>query len=126
MAARADLPILNVPLGVVPTVAAGAQAFPAGFVPKPTPFGIDFIGGTLIILGLFTRPVAFILCGEMAVAYLKAHLPGGLVPLQNHGEIAVLNCFIFLYLVFAGGGPWSVDALIARSKRGGLPGTLTG
>ncbi|MDQ2777773.1 MAG: DoxX family protein [Acidobacteriota bacterium] len=73
---------------------------------------LETIGGTLIILGLFTRPVAFILCGEMAVAYFKAHLPSGPIPLVNHGEIAVLNCFVFLYLIFAGGGPISLDRIL--------------
>jgi putative oxidoreductase len=73
---------------------------------------LETIGGTLIILGLFTRPVAFILCGEMAVAYFKAHFPSGPIPLVNHGEIAVLNCFVFLHLIFAGAGPISLDRIL--------------
>jgi putative oxidoreductase len=73
---------------------------------------LETFGGVLIIVGLFTRPVAFILCGEMAAAYFKAHFPGGPVPLVNHGEIAVLNCFVFLYLIFAGGGPISLDRIL--------------
>jgi putative oxidoreductase len=73
--------------------------------------GLELIGGLLLILGLFTSPVAFILCGEMAVAYFKAHFPHGFSPLVNHGELAVLYCFIFLYLCVAGGGPLSFDSL---------------
>jgi putative oxidoreductase len=72
---------------------------------------IELVGGVLLIIGLFTRPVAFILSGEMAVAYFMAHAPKGFFPLTNGGEPAVLFCFIFLYFVFAGPGPWSVDAV---------------
>lgn len=71
-----------------------------------------FGGGLLFLFGLFTRPVAFILCGLMAVAYFTAHAPGGFLPLVNGGELAVIYCFVFLYFVFAGGGTWSVDNLI--------------
>jgi len=78
---------------------------------------LELLGGVLIILGLFTSPVAFILCGEMAVAYFKAHFPHGFLPLVNHGELAVLYCFIFLYLCTAGAGPLSLDSLI-RKKPG--------
>lgn len=77
---------------------------------------LEFGGGLLIILGLFTRPVAFILSGMMAVAYFMAHAPGGFLPFQNGGELAVLYCFVFFYLFFAGGGPWSVDSLIKKSN----------
>jgi putative oxidoreductase len=70
---------------------------------------IEITGGLLVLLGLFTRPAAFILSGEMAVAYFTAHLPGGFFPILNHGESAVLFCFVFLYLVFAGPGAWSLD-----------------
>jgi putative oxidoreductase len=72
---------------------------------------IELVGSILLIIGLFTRPVAFILSGEMAVAYFMAHAPGGFFPLTNGGEPAVLYCFVFLYFVFAGPGPWSVDAV---------------
>ena len=72
---------------------------------------LEFFGGALLLLGLFTRPVAFILSGEMAVAYFMAHAPHGFWPLQNRGELAVLYCFVFLFLVFAGGGSWSLDSL---------------
>ena len=73
---------------------------------------LEFFGGLMILLGLLTRPVAFILSGEMAVAYWQFHAPNGFWPIQNHGEPAVLLCFIFLYLSARGGGPWSLDALI--------------
>lgn len=72
--------------------------------------GLELIGGILLFLGLFTRPVAFILCGEMAVAYFRAHFPHGLWPIQNQGELAVLYCFIFLLFTLAGAGIPSLDA----------------
>ena len=75
---------------------------------------LECFGGLLILLGLFTRPVAFVLCGEMAVAYFKQHLPRGIWPISNGGEPAVLYCFVFLYLVTSGAGPWSLDRLIRR------------
>ena len=77
---------------------------------------LEFYGGLAILLGLFTRPIAFILSGEMAVAYFQFHQPHGFWPVQNHGEAAVLFCFIFLYMAAAGGGAWSLDALL-RGKR---------
>lgn len=80
---------------------------------------LEFFGGLAIMLGLLTRPVAFILSGEMAVAYWQFHAPKGFWPIQSHGEPAVLLCFIFLYLAAQGGGDWSLDALI-RKKRGGI------
>lgn len=76
---------------------------------------LETVGGSLLLLGLFTRPVAFILAGEMAVAYFQAHAPRSFWPILNGGEPAVLFCFLFLYLTAAGPGPWSVDAL----RRGG-------
>lgn len=78
---------------------------------------LEVVGGALLLIGLFTRPVAFILCGFMAVAYFMAHANQGnvLLPMLNGGESAVLYCFIFLYFVFAGAGAWSVDA--ARKRR---------
>jgi putative oxidoreductase len=77
---------------------------------------LELVGGILLILGLFTRPVAFILSGEMAFAYFMAHASKDtvLLPLMNHGEAAVLFCFIFLFLAMAGGGAWSVDRLKAQ------------
>jgi len=80
---------------------------------------LEFFGGILIMFGLFTRPVAFILSGEMAVAYFQFHQPNGFWPIQNHGEPAVLFCFIFLYMAARGGGDWSLDTLIRR-KRGAV------
>jgi putative oxidoreductase len=78
---------------------------------------LEFVGGIAIFLGLFTRPVSFILAGEMAVAYFQFHQPMAFFPTTNQGIPAILYCFLFLYLIFAGAGPWSVDAMIARSKR---------
>ena len=75
---------------------------------------IELIGGTLFTIGLFTRPVAFILSGFTAVAYFMVHAPRGFYPILNGGELAALYCFVFLYFVFAGAGPWSLDAMRAR------------
>jgi putative oxidoreductase len=75
---------------------------------------LETVGGILILLGLFTRPVAFVLCGEMAFAYFRQHAPRGLWPIVNGGELAVLYCFIFLLLCVAGPGPASLDRLIRR------------
>lgn len=72
---------------------------------------LELIGGVLLIIGLFTRPVAFILSGMTAVAYFYAHAPQGFFPLLNGGELAALYCFVFLYLSAAGGGAWSVDRM---------------
>lgn len=71
---------------------------------------LELIGGALLVIGLFTRPVAFILSGLMAVAYFIAHAPRGFYPIVNSGELAALYCFVFLYIAVAGGGSWSVDA----------------
>lgn len=77
---------------------------------------LEAFGGALILIGLFTRPVAFVLCGFMAVAYFMAHASQGsvLVPMLNGGELAVMYCFAFLYLAFSGAGAWSVDAMRKR------------
>jgi putative oxidoreductase len=74
----------------------------------------ELVGGTLLLLGVFTRPVAFVLSGVMAFAYFIAHAPHGFWPLVNHGELAALYCFVFLYLAAAGGGPWSVDRWLRK------------
>jgi putative oxidoreductase len=98
-----------------------------GFPGNQTPVGfavslmglagiLEFFGGALLALGLFTRPVAFILSGQMAVAYLMAHLPKDTWPVLNGGELAALYCFLFLYFAAAGGGPWSVDEAV-RGRR---------
>jgi putative oxidoreductase len=78
---------------------------------------IETFGGALLFLGLLTRPVAFLLSGEMAVAYFMNHAPNGFWPLVNRGEPAVLFCFVWLYLAAAGPGPWSLDALAGRRGR---------
>ena len=121
-------------LGVVRIVAAllyiahGTQklfAFPLGQMPGPVEllslFGIggilEVFGGLALLLGLFTRPVAFLLSGQMAVAYWMFHAPGSLYPVNNGGDAAILFCFLFLYLVFAGPGAFSLDSRLAR--RGG-------
>jgi len=77
---------------------------------------LELVGGAFLIVGLFTRPVAFILSGEMAFAYWMAHAPRSAFPLLNGGDSSILFCFVFLYLAFAGGGPWSLDALRRRGS----------
>lgn len=84
---------------------------------------LETFGGLLILLGLFTRPVAFVLSGQMAVAYFMRHAPGGFWPILNRGELAALYCFLFLYFSAVGGGPWSLDAM--RRRRGKLSGDRT-
>jgi putative oxidoreductase len=94
-----------------------------GFPPSPNPgpalfslYGyqglIEIIGGGLLALGLLTRPVAFILAGDMAVAYFMSHAPNNFFPIINRGDAAILYCFFFLFLAFAGGGAWSLDKAI--------------
>ena len=91
---------------------------PMGDIPLLSLMGLagtlEVVGGFLILVGLFTQPVAFILSGEMAFAYFMAHAPQGFWPVLNHGEPAVLYCFIFLYLAVAGGGSWSVERIFRR------------
>ena len=130
-AKRATFFLLRVVAGLLFLQAGGMKLFnwfggvPAQFGGQPplmSQIGIgavlEFFGGTAILLGLFTRPVAFILSGEMAVAYFQFHQPHGLWPIQNHGEPAVLLCFIFLYIAAHGAGEWSLDAkLRGKSAR---------
>jgi putative oxidoreductase len=78
---------------------------------------LEFVGGLLIMLGLFTRVTAFILSGMMAVAYFMSHAPGGFLPMVNKGELAVLYCFVFLYMAIAGGGSLSLDALLRKDGK---------
>jgi putative oxidoreductase len=85
---------------------------------------LELLGGLFLAVGLFTRPIAFLLSGEMAVAYFRYHAPQGFWPVVNRGELAILYCFVFLFFVFAGGGPWSMDRLLGRKNRtekSGLP-----
>ena len=76
---------------------------------------IEIVGSLLLLVGLFTRPVAFIMSGEMAVAYFMSHAPRGFFPILNGGELAVLYCFVFLFFAIAGGGSWSVDRRMMKT-----------
>jgi len=98
--------------------------FPPSDRPSPELFSLiglagvlELFGGALLVLGLSTRPVAFVLSGMMAVAYWMAHAPQSFFPILNGGDAAILYCFVFLYLVTAGGGAWSLDNLRNRSRR---------
>ena len=101
----------------------GFPPMPAGAaMPAPLTllwFGgiLELFGGLLLLIGLFTRPVAFVLAGEMAVAYWMFHAPQGPFPALNLGDAAILYCFVFLYFSAAGPGPWSLDALRGRGRR---------
>jgi len=126
---RADrlLAVLRVVVGAV-FVSAGTTKL-LGYPPSPAPvppfvlmsqLGIgavlEVFGGLAIVLGALTRPIAFVLSGEMAVAYFQFHSPRSFFPTVNNGVPAVLFCFIFLYLSFSGAGAWSLDALVARAR----------
>ena len=93
----------------------GSNAGPALFSLIWVQGVIEFAGGVVLAVGVFTRPVAFILAGDMAVAYFMAHAPRSFYPLLNGGDLAITYCFIFLYLAVAGGGIWSLDT--ARRRR---------
>ena len=99
---------LNFPTGPVNNMSIGSMSGVAGV--------LEFIGGVLLIIGLFTRPVAFILSGMTAVAYFYAHFPRGFFPLLNGGELAILFCFTLLYIASAGGGAWSADRMWRKTK----------
>jgi putative oxidoreductase len=98
--------------------------------PMPTPAlftmywfagAIEFVGGAMLLFGLATRAVAFIMSGEMAFAYFISHAPQSFFPILNRGDAAILYCFIFFYIAFAGGGVWSLDAILSeRRARAGL------
>ena len=75
---------------------------------------IEIVGGLLLLVGLYSRVVAFILAGDMAVAYFMAHFPRSFFPAVNAGDASVLYCFVFFYIVFAGGGAWSVDRVLLK------------
>lgn len=79
---------------------------------------LELFGGLMLLIGLATRPVAFLLCGLMAFAYFIAHAPQGFWPILNGGELAALYCFVFLYLFVAGGGEWSIDYLRSKARYG--------
>ena len=125
------LSILRIVSGLI-FITAGTMklfGFPKMTAPNPMPplvafsqiwFGgvLEVFGGAAFTLGLLTRPVSFILAGEMAVAYFQFHYPNSFFPTVNMGIPAVLYCFIFLYFVVSGAGEWSVDEMISRSKRG--------
>src|SRR4051812_45234981 len=96
---------------------------PGSAMPMPAPMTliwfaglIELVGGALLALGLFTRSVAYLCAGEMAVAYFMGHAPQGFFPVNNMGDAAILYCFVFLYLSAAGPGPWSVDAVRNRGR----------
>jgi putative oxidoreductase len=99
---------LNFPVGPMNNASPMTMSGAAGI--------LELVGGVLLIIGLFTRPVAFILSGMTAVAYFYAHAHRGFFPILNAGELAVLYCFVFLYLAAAGGGPWSADRLLLKTK----------
>ena len=92
-----------------PEVALASQPGVAGI--------LEMVGGMLMLLGLFSRPVAFVLSGEMAVAYFLAHAPRGPWPILNGGELAILFCFIWLFFAAAGPGPLSLDAIWRKKRR---------
>jgi putative oxidoreductase len=121
--------LLRVVSGLLFVQAGGVKMFdwfggvPAQFGGHPKMFSQIWIGGALevwgglaLMLGLWTRPVAFIISGEMAVAYFQFHQPSGFWPVQNHGEAAVLLCFIYLLFAAHGGGPWSLDAVLRKKQ----------
>ena len=97
--------------------------FPPTEMPQPDPMTLfwfagvlELVGGALLALGLFTRPVAFVLSGEMAFAYFMGHATQAFFPLQNGGDAAILYCFVFLYIAAAGPGPWALDNMLSRKK----------
>jgi putative oxidoreductase len=117
--------LLRIAVAIVFIQAGGVKLFgwfggmPEGFALTPlliTAGILEVFGGALILLGLLTRPVAFILSGEMAFAYFIGHFSMGFWPIQNHGEVAFLLCFVFLFMAAYGAGKWSLDGLIKRKR----------
>ena len=102
--------LLALPAAVMPGGGTAPLASLAGIAGA-----LEMVGGAFLLLGLFTRPVAFLLSGQMAVAYFIGHAPQGFWPVLNQGSPAILFCFIWLYISSAGPGPWSLDALRRRS-----------
>jgi len=122
------LAVFRIVAGLVFITAGSTLVF--GYPPSPVPMPpftlmsqtgigglLEFLGGIAIVLGVFTRPVAFVLAGEMAVAYFQFHAPSSFFPTINQGIPALLYCFLFLYLMVAGAGAWSIDRALARSSR---------
>jgi putative oxidoreductase len=121
------LSILRIVAGLLFLLAGTTKLF--GYPPTEPPMSVEpgsliwfagvleTFGGLALLLGLLTRPVAFLVSGEMAVAYFIAHAPRSAFPTLNEGVPAVLYCFLFLYLAFAGGGEWSLDAVLARKRQ---------
>lgn len=101
--------------GFPATVLPGGATAPLASLPGVAGL-LEVLGGALLLVGVFTRPVAFVLSGEMAVAYFIGHAPHGFWPVLNEGHPAVLFCFVWLYVSAAGGGPWSIDALWSPGK----------
>jgi putative oxidoreductase len=102
-----------------------AAVVPGGGTVSPMSLGgvagiLELVGGAFLLVGLFTRPVAFLLSGQMAVAYFYGHAGGGFWPVLNGGAPAVIFCFVWLYISAAGPGPWSIDALRQRRKDAGV------
>ena len=128
------LALLRIVSGLI-FLAHGTQkflSFPAGdhagsgwALDNPGAFAgiVELVTGILITIGLLTRPAAFVASGTMAVAYWMAHAPQNAFPVNNGGDAAILYCFVFLYLLFAGPGAWSVDGMRSRSKVGGPAGS---
>ncbi len=123
------LAVLRIVAGLVFVSAGTMKLF--GYPPSPQPMPpfslfselgvaavLETFGGLAIVLGLLTRPVAFVLSGEMAVAYFQFHAPASFFPTINQGIPAILYCFLYLYLAFEGAGAWSIDATIARRRTG--------
>jgi putative oxidoreductase len=116
------LSVLRIMSGLI-FLAHGSQKL-LGFPPSAQPINLsslpgiagyfELIGGALVAIGLLTRPAAFICSGVMAVAYFYVHAPRNFFPILNGGDTAILYCFVFLYICFAGAGPWSVDAMMRR------------
>ena len=100
--------LFGVPVAAGPLPHTGSLLWIAGV--------LETLGGVCILLGLFTRPIAFVLCGEMAVAYFHVHAPRAFWPIKNGGELAVLFCLLFLYLCFAGAGALSLDRSMRRKR----------
>jgi putative oxidoreductase len=103
--------LLGFPAAIMPGGGTAPVASLPGFAGT-----LEMVGGALVLLGLFTRPVAFILAGEMAVAYFMGHAPQGFWPVLNQGSPAILFCFIWLYISSAGPGAWSLDAMRLRNR----------